>query len=351
MFPKSLYSLVLVGLVATLEPHLAHAQGGASSALSLEEDRRRTLYQQGKEAIKAQHWVDAKTKLSDAWSIRPSYDVALSLSQAEFNLDQFDESARHLAYYFKNVSAKENENNLANAKQAFEAAKAKVSSVEVTAPRGAEIWLDGKLIGNAPLDSNTFVKPGKRVFEAHLGEVKTEQELQAVAGQEQQVTLKLEEPARPAPAAGASPAVAVDAGLPGAPAPVDSEPPRKRPMVPAYVGAGVAAIGLGVGIGFAVAAGNDKDDLDTLKQKNGTSGCLDSSSSDCAAQHDAAEARDRHLTYEVIGFSVAGAAIIGTATYLLWPTSTSGTATTRTKLTVSGGASPDGARVWVLGNF
>jgi hypothetical protein len=86
--------------------------------LSLEEDRRRTLYQQGKEAIKAQRWVDAKTKLTDAWTIRPSYDVALSLSQAEFNLDHFAESAQYLAYYFRNVSAKENEKNLTNAKQA-----------------------------------------------------------------------------------------------------------------------------------------------------------------------------------------------------------------------------------------
>ncbi|HVY28767.1 MAG TPA: hypothetical protein VHB79_19560 [Polyangiaceae bacterium] len=350
MFQKSFYSLVLVGLVATVEPHLALAQGGAS-ALSIEEDRRRTLYQQGKEAIKAQHWVDAKTRLTDAWTIRPSYDVALSLSQAEFNLGQFDESARHLAYYFKNVSAKENENNLANAKQAFEAAKAKVSSVEVTAPRGADILVDGKELGIAPLDGNTFVKPGRRVFEARLGEAKAQQELQAVAGQEQQVTLKLEEPSKPAPAVAAAPAAPVDAGLPQPPAPAAPEPPRKRSLVPAYVGAGVAAVGIGVGIGFALAAGSDKDDIDALKRKNGSSGCLDSTSGDCAAQHDAAEARDRHLTYEVIGFSVAGAAVIGTAAYLLWPSSSSATATTRNKLTVSGGASPDGARIWVLGNF
>src|SRR4051812_40815158 len=185
MSPKSLYPLVLVGLLSTLAPQLARAQGGTSSALSLEEDRRRTLYQQGKEAIKAQRWVDAKTKLTDAWTIRPSYDVALSLSQAEFNLDHFAESAQYLAYYFRNVSAKENANNLANAKQAFEAAKAKVGSVQVTAPRGAEILVDGKVVGTAPMDTNAFVMPGKRVFEARLGDGKARQEVQAVAGQEQ----------------------------------------------------------------------------------------------------------------------------------------------------------------------
>ena len=194
MFPKSFYPFVLFGLAATLQPHLAYAQGGASSALSLEEDRRRTLYQQGKEAIKAQRWVDAKTKLSDAWTIRPSYDVALSLSQAEYNLEHFAESAQYLAYYFRNVSAKENENNLANAKQAFEAAKAKVGSIAVAAPRGAEILVDGKVVGTAPMDTDAFVNPGKRVFEARLGEAKAQQEVQAVAGQEQQITLRFEEP-------------------------------------------------------------------------------------------------------------------------------------------------------------
>jgi hypothetical protein len=349
MFPKSLHSLVLVGLVATLAPHLAYAQGGASSALSIDEDRRRTLYQQGKEAIKAQHWVDARSKLTDAWTIRPSYDVALSLSQAEFNLGQFAESAQHLAYYFRNVSAKENENNLANARQAFEVAKAKVSSVQVTAPKGAAILVDGKEVGTAPLDTSTFVRPGKRIFEARLGAAKAEQELQAVAGQEQQVALKLEEPAQMAPAP--APIPQVDAGLPEAPKQVEPQPESKRSMIPVYVGAGVAAVGLGVGIGFALAAGSDKDDIDSLKQKNGSSGCLDSASSDCAAQHDAAESRDRHLTYEVIGFSVAGAALVGTAAYLLWPTSSSASAATRSKLMVSGGASPNGARIWVLGNF
>src|SRR6188768_4332133 len=248
MSPKSLYPLLLLGLASTFAPHTARAQGGASSALSLEEDRRRTLYQQGKEAIKAQRWVDAKTKLTDAWTIRPSYDVALSLSQAEYNLEHFAESAQYLAYYFRNVSAKENENNLANAKQAFEAAKAKAGSVAVTAPRGAEILVDGKVVGTAPMDTNAFVRPGKRIFEARLGEAKVQQELQAVAGQEQQLTLKFEEPTASAGPATIASTATIDAGLPEEPKPTAPEPAPKRSMVPVYVGAGVAVVGLGVGI-------------------------------------------------------------------------------------------------------
>ncbi|HVY28763.1 MAG TPA: hypothetical protein VHB79_19540, partial [Polyangiaceae bacterium] len=183
-----------------------------------------------------------------------------------------------------------------------------------------------------------------------LGQAKAQQELQAVAGQEQQVALKFEEPAKPAPAAAASPVTPVDAGLPESqqhPEPV-AEP--KRSMVPVYVAAGIAAAGLGVGIGFAVAAGNNRDDIDALTLKNGRSGCFDASTSDCAAQKDAAQARDRHLTYEVVGFSVAGAALVGTVAYLLWPTSSSTNAANNSFI-ITGGASPGGANLSILGNF
>jgi hypothetical protein len=349
MFPKWLYLFVLVGLAATLQPQLAHAQGGGA-ALSLEEDRRRTLYQQGKEAIKAQRWADAKTKLADAWSIRPSYDVALSLSQAEFNLEHFAESAQHLAYYFRNVSAKENENNLTNAKQAFDAVKAKVGAVAVTAPQGAEILVDGKVVGRAPMSTNAFVEPGRHTFEARLGDAKAQQEVQAVAGREQQISFGFEELAQSAePDARVA---AVGAGLPEQSAPVAPlEPKAKRSVVPVYAGAGLAAVGIGVGIGFAAAAGSDRSDIDALKRKHGPSGCVDDATADCLAQKDAAQSRDRHVTYEVIGFSVAGAALIGTATYLLWPRSQSTTGTVRKPFELGGVASQDGARLWILGNF
>jgi hypothetical protein len=201
------------------------------------------------------------------------------------------------------------------------------------------------------MDTNAFVNPGKRVFEARLGESKARQEVQAVAGQEQQLTLKFEEPTASAGPATIASTATIDAGLPKTPEPISPAPAPKRSMVPVYVGAGVAVVGLGVGIGFALAAGSDRDDIDALKQKNGPSGCFDDTSADCSAQKDAAESRDRHVTYEVIGFSLAGAALIGTATYLLWPQSKSTTATARGGFRIGGGASPDVARLWVVGNF
>ncbi len=351
MLPKSFYWLALIGLAAALQPTLAHAQG-APPALSLEEDRRRTLYQQGKEAIKAQRWADARAKLAEAWTIRASYDVALSLSQAEFNLERFAESAQYLAYYFRHVSAKENANNLANATQAFEAAKARAGSVQVTAPQGAQILVDGKLIGTAPLDTNAFVEPGRRRFEARFGEARAQQEVLAVAGEAQQLALSFPAPEESPTSAAAPPSAAtLDAGLPPAPGEGAQEQLATRSRLPVYVGAGIAAAGLGFGIGFAVAAANDRDDIDALKQKTGPSGCFDNASADCAAQRDATQARDRHVTYEVISFSVAGAAVMGSAMYLSWPESSPRSGANRNTFHVSGGAARDGARIGLRGSF
>jgi hypothetical protein len=203
------------------------------------------------------------------------------------------------------------------------------------------------------MDTEAFVNPGKRVFEARLGEAKAQQEVQAVAGQEQQVTLRFEELTASAGPATMASTSTIEAGLPEAPKPTAPKPAPKRCMVPVYVGAGVAVVGLGVGIGFALAAGSDRDDIDALKQKNGPSGCSDGTApaADCGAQRDAAQARDRHRTYEAIGFSVAGAALIGTATYFFWPESSPTTALAPRAFKLAGSASPDSARIWLLGNF
>jgi hypothetical protein len=355
MPPKSLYPLVLLGLATTLQPQLAHAQETASSVLSLAEDRRRTLYQQGKEAIKAQHWLDAKNRLTDAWTIRPSYDVALSLAQAEYNLDHFAESAQHLAYYFRNVSAKENEQNLFNAKQAFDAVKLKVGSVAVTAPRGAEILVDGKVVGTAPLDTKAFVRPGKRRFEARLGEAKVQQEVQAVAGQEQHLALRFEDPpASAGPAAIASTAT-IEAGLPtesSPPSPAGHDPGAPS-IVPVIIGGSIVLVGAGLGIGYHVAASSKNDDLQTLKQTIGNSGCETgaASAADCEAARTAARSVDTRRNLSTAGLAIAGAALVGTAVYWFWPRPHHERAARKSTFIVSGAPSTRGGSLVVSGSF
>lgn len=349
---KQFAALATLSILSAAAPQSAHGQGAPSSAIAPDEDRRRSLYQQGKDAIKAQRWVDARTKLLDAWTIRPSYDVALSLSQAEFNLEAFAESAQYLAYYFRNVSAKENEKNLANAKQAFEAAKAKVSSVQLTAPKGADVSIDGKVVGIAPLEDGVFVKPGKRVFEAQQGALKSAVELQALAGKEQFVTLSFSE---------ATPTAVQDlpvaSGLSGPGPTIEPLPTSRssaRSLVPVVLGAATTLVATGLGVGFRLASNSSHEELLTLREGNGSNGCTDGTAvgSECVAQQVASDTTDTRRNISTTAFVLAGVAAVGTAVYWFWPrTDTSEPAGARQGLRLSGAVEPGGAGVWLSGGF
>lgn len=330
------------------------AQTASATERTASEDRRRALYQQGKDAIKAQRWLDAKTKLAEAWTISPSYDVALLLSQAEFNLEHFAESAKLLDYYFRNVSAKENEKTFANAKQAFEAAKAKVSAVSVHAPAGMELWLDGKAIGSAPLPGRLYVVPGRRTFEARRGDLKSVEELQAAPGQEQSVVLS-----EPAPAADASSnGGIVSSGLSStasSPLPHDDTPSdSQRSVVPLLVGGGVALVGVGLGIGFRVASSSSHDRFVELQAAAGPDGCNGdaATSSECTALKDAVETTDFRRNFSTGAFVLGGVAAIGTVVYWFWPRNNArASSASAHALRFNGYADAAGGAVWLTGDF
>jgi len=310
-------TLTLLLPLLAVAPRTASAQPESSpSLLAPDEERRRLLFQEGKEAIKARKWDLALAKLSAAWQLKRSFDVALVLSQAEFKQERFAESAEHLAYYLRFVSAKEAEDNIANARQALAAAKAKVATVRVTAPKGAEVTVDGRSLGTAPLEDAVFVAPGKRVFAAQLGESHATQEVATTAATEQALDLVFPPQTAPSPTP--------SSGLP--PAPESSTPvaPRRNPP-PSYNAPAIAAtsggVALATGVVFLiVASGKDSDRGSIVDKLPGTNPCgnrTDRPSACDTAQQMADDAR----TYRAIGYTSFGvAAAAAVATYFLWPT-------------------------------
>lgn len=338
-----------VALTLLLQTDPVWAQAPTSPDRSGSEERRRALYQEGKDAIKAQRWVDAKTKLSEAWAINPSYDVALLLAQAQFNLERFAEAATLLDYYFRNVPAKENEKTFSNAKQALKQAKAKVSTVSVTAPAGAELLLDGKPLGVAPLDHPVFVLPGKRAFELRQDGTNSVQDLQALAGSEQTVVF-----AAPLSSPSATSTGSVESGLLAPPPTPKADSGKRRSIVPLVVGGGAALIGIGLGVGFRVAASSSHSRFEKLQSRLGADGCGPNSdnTSDCSELRDAVETTDFRRNFSTGAFVVGGAAAIGTAVYWFWPRSDTSTAGSGAKgLRFSGGVAPGGGAIWLRGDF
>jgi hypothetical protein len=354
------FALALTLAVTTaVIPRAARAQA-TPSVTTADEERRRALYQEGKAAIKAMHWVDAKTALEQAWAITPSYDVALLLAQAELNLGHNAEAARLLAYYFRNVSAKESEKTYANAKKGFERAKQQVSSVTVTAPEGAALFVDGKPVGTAPLDGSLFVNPGSRTFEARRSDTKVMKTLDAVAGQEQTISLGFPEPSPTAAPAAANPEASVGAGLSDpvvASNPVSSD--RRSgtdgpSVVPVVVGGSITLVALGLGIGYRVAAASSHSDFLRLQEKNGDGGCANGSASpaDCSAQRDAVDSEDHRRRLSTGAFVVAGVAAVSTAVYWFWPRgSAANKAAGKGALRFNAAVSPAGSGLWLSGSF
>jgi hypothetical protein len=119
------------------------------------------------------------------------------------------------------------------------------------------------------------------------------------------------------------------------------------------VGGSIVLIGAGLGIGYRVSASSKNDDLETLKQTIGNSGCEtgEAAAADCEAAHDAAQSVDTRRNISAAGFVVAGAALVGTAVYWFWPRPQHDRAAQKSTFIVSGGPTTHGGSLVVSGSF
>jgi hypothetical protein len=323
LLPVPLLALLLA-TQALLSPSTGWSQAQDASVsdgpLTAEELERRKLYQQGRAAIQQGDFEQALAKLRAAWEIRASFDVALLLAQAEYNVKLYPESAEHLAYYLRHVSAKESQKVLDQARAAFEDAKRHVAELRIDAPAGSEIRLNGRLLGTAPLEHAVFVSPGTHRAEAVKDGQRASEDMVAAAGKLHTLRLAFPPPEHaPArlPFDELAPLPAATTASPKPPA-ADRE---ERSMIPAYLGAGAFVLSAGLGGAFLAAASGKQDTIDAFIARHGESGCRSGAASpaDCQAQADAASAKDNYNTAAAISFSVATLTLVSTATYLLWP--------------------------------
>ena len=127
-------------------------------------------------------------------------------------------------------------------------------------------------------------------------------------------------PAAAAPAAPAPVPTVAQAPASAQPAAADE---ASRSLVPVYIGASVAAAALGGGIYFTLAASSSKDDARRIAgQIPGDSACAAPPKHPrCGELSEAWDSYDRNRNLSYAAYSVAGAAALGTAVYLLWPSS------------------------------
>jgi hypothetical protein len=219
---------------------------------------------------------------------------------------------------------------------------AKVATVVLDAPSGAEIAVDGAPTGDrAPLPDPIDLPPGRHTIEAKLG-VSASIEIDAVAGTRQTLRIGLVAPpaaSQAAPPAPASPPLAPSASTARVdaqplPSPVQDSAATQTPFwstrrTVGVVIAGAGAASLVASAIFQVASSHQRDQAASIGGMLGPSGCYGSTPSTmatCGSLSDAFAAQDRDEDLSR-GFLAAGiAGVVLGAVVVLWPQGPSRTA-------------------------
>jgi hypothetical protein len=157
-------------LLAATAPAFGQAQPG-SVADTAATARVSQLYNDGVNAAKNGDWKTAYESFLAAWKIRQHPQLAANLGRAELNLGKHRDAAEHLAYFLREAKGI-GKNDQAMARLLLNQAKRRVATVTVTVTRpGAEVLVDGLVVGVSPLAGEVFIEPGAHRFEARVGAV------------------------------------------------------------------------------------------------------------------------------------------------------------------------------------
>jgi hypothetical protein len=211
-----------------------------------------------------------------------------------------------------------------NAQSHIDALNAATGHIDVEAPTGAGLTMDGtQSLGPAPLADRVDVQPGHHELQARFGNVVKTITVDAVAGQTSRADFSAIDPG--APPAGAA---AVPSGGDVPPPPVETPPPApEQSTAPASSTArlvtvvalgGAAVLASGAGLAFGIASSNEASSATALRQQLPT--CAGISSPDCQRLASDVAAQQNDHVISTAMWIVGGVLAVGAVgAYVLWP--------------------------------
>ena len=311
-------SMAFATVLSTSKPLWAQlAQPEASAADTPSQTRE--LFRKGLAAYNAGQIEEAHHLFLQAWSIQPSADVAMQLAQTEIDLGKYADAAEHLDFALRNFTPSINDKMRSLAKQAFSDVVRHVAKMSITVNQaGAEILINGRIVGKAPLTHSVYADTGNCVVEARFEGASATKSLLVEPGKDASVELTLTPLAPSQAQANPAPVAPIPPPVQPAPTPVNHSQPS---IVPVIVGGAVAIVGIGTGVGLRLASNSEDDHAKSLLARLGAGHCAGAaaSSPDCQTLMDSLKKTDRERNGSTVGFLVGGAALVGTALYWFWP--------------------------------
>lgn len=263
-------------------------------------------FKEGLALAEASKFEEARLKFLQAYSMSKAPSVLYNLATTERKTGHDVEAAEHYRTFLKSsvYDARINDATREAAKKYIAELLEKLGRIDVDAPDGTKISVDGKALEEPPSEP-IVVTPGKHKVEGALGGKVMAVTVESAAGQI--VKAKLE--------VGASP-----------PSP-PTMPPASEGPVPTRTTAGwvvplslaVAGIAAGtVGAVFASAAQSSKEEFEAMRrERRGL--CATSGGSECSAYDAKRDDAEGEATASYVGYAAGGLFVAGAvATYLLF---------------------------------
>jgi hypothetical protein len=311
--------VLLVGAVASSS---AFATGVVNAArLSSRSEQAHEFFARAQAAFASRDFEQARGLFLQAWSIQQSPTIALGLGQTEAELRRYRDCAEHLDIALRALPTTVSESERTLAKKNLAEAKAQVAVVQATTNRpGAEIRVDGRVVGIAPLSGPLYLDPGSHDISAQLDSNSITRPVIVSAGQEYALNLPLISQNRNlGPRRNRSNALDSDSEAQNATIGRTSS----RNAIPVLVGGALFAAGFTTAIVFRLNSDSQFDKAQSLRNQLTGTNCIGTAakSDACAALAAAAESGDRSRNLSTVGFAVAGVALAGTLAYWFWPSS------------------------------
>ena len=350
-------------LHSTLKPVLAALLFATLSATSVayavgENSTAREQYDKATTLYSHKQYEESKKILLELWAKNRTHDVAATLGQVENKLGHYADSAKYFSFAIGHFPPTEEVKRLEAIQVRFQDVQKRVLTYNVkVSVEGAVVSVDGVNVDPTPLSTPVFLEPGVHVVMIRKDGFKTaDRKVTATAGTTDSwdVTLQAVEVTQPPAVAPpvAPTATAVVLPQPFVEPPRDSSASKPNPWI--LVGGGVVTVGAVVtGLVFNSKANSAYDKASALRDKAGPSGCYEASASNnaCASQKTHVKDGDRDKVISGIAYGVAGAALVSTVTYWLWPRkATSASATSLSPQFVSA-IGPNNAWIGVQGNY
>jgi hypothetical protein len=319
--------LGIVAMLAGMMLAPAMALGAPTSKEGVEEAE---LVRRGTEAFVHQDYEAARAQFARAYQLAAKPKTLLQLGLAELHSDHPVEAVAHLREYLTHTEQPADKLEAVRTKW-LPRAEARTARLDIVAPAGAEVSIDGVLQGQAPLPS-IVVCEGAHDVSARQGALEQTQHVSAHGGELVDVSIELTGPS-PTDAA-PSPSAANAASTPG-PAPEPPPPTSSNAKwITVLATGGGAVVAAGIGIGFALASQQSSKDLQATRSLidvasnpsqpawNGNECYAPSSStaSLCSRLDGQSASQNRLATASNWAYGIAG--VLGAASvasFLLWP--------------------------------